>query len=75
VITEFLEPGMFRLPPSGEGDSWESSEPEDSGSEPEEDDDPSPGWDSPITDREQDHFARIQLQRLDDSVYFKRHFG
>jgi hypothetical protein len=35
----------------------------------------SPEWQSPITDREQDHFARIQLQRLDDSIYFKRHFG
>ena len=76
VLVEFLEPGMFQFPPGGEEEGPGSfdleaalSEAEDDGAES------APESRPPITDREQDHFSRIQLQRLDDSVYFKRHFG
>lgn len=76
VIAEFLEPGMFPFPSAGGEDgggpiNFEGLPFEALGGGAE----PSPGRSAPITDREQDHFARIQLQRLDDSVYFKRHFG
>lgn len=76
VIAEFLDPDMFRRLLAGQEEGGRGINIEAALSDVDADDtESSPEWQSPITDREQDHFARIQLQRLDDSIYFKRHFG
>lgn len=73
IIAEFLEPGMFGfgVPARDDADAEAADEPETTG--------PHAGKDSrrlpPITDREQERFARIQLERIDDPEYFKKHFG
>ncbi len=69
VIAEFIEPGMFRLEwPAIKGVSDDFFDDAPVG-----DDDPE--WLSPISDRDVENFTRIQLERLDDSKYFKKHFG
>ncbi len=72
VIVEFLEPGMFGFPAEGgaESDPLDSSE---DGLEAVEEQDPD--WLPPISEKEFEEFTKIQLEKLDDSKYFKRHFG
>jgi hypothetical protein len=73
IIAEFLEPGMFGFgAPSRDDEDSDANEEQDA---------PGPHGrrDSrrlpPISDREQERFARIQLERIDDPEYFKKHFG
>lgn len=79
VITEFLEAGIL---PFQEGTLGYSSSDDDT-----EDGEDSVGPDSvegvpealqsmdPISDKELEKFARVDLKCLDDSAYFRRHFG
>jgi hypothetical protein len=74
VIAEFIEPGMFEfrgLDPETasalEEDNDVSSDATDD-EEAEEDE-------QPISQLEVDRFVKIDLKRLDDPVYFRRHFG
>ena len=71
IITEFLESDMFRkgLPAQSESPKGvEKVEPVDRLDEF--------LWDlPPISEREFDKFTRIQLRRLDNAKYFKRHIG
>ena len=76
VIVEFLEPGIFRIGTRGfrttEGPaSDEAEEPIIDESEESEE----RAWQAPISEREFKEFTHIQLKRLDDAAYFKRHFG
>ena len=73
VITEFLEAGIL---PFQDGDASFHT-PSESGAEPD-------GLDAipddlqdldPISDKEAEKFARVDLKCLDDAAYFKRHFG
>ncbi len=82
VIAEFLEPGMlpssaeeleemtnqFTQARQSEGEEDEHGE-EDSGHGDEEE------GERPISQREFDNFVKLQLKRLDDPVYFRKHFG
>lgn len=73
VITEFLEAGIL---PFHEGDV-------DFGGGEDEHDEPMERVESerkpraldPISDKEAEKFARVDLKCLDDATYFKRHFG
>ena len=72
VITEFLEAGIL---PFHEGDhefeaSNELAEQGDEGT-----DDTSLEAMDPISDKEAEKFARVDLKCLDDAAYFRRHFG
>lgn len=72
VIAEFIEPGMFRMQwPTVKGASDDFFNDAPVGENEEGD----PEWLSPISDRDVENFTRIQLERLDDSKYFKKHFG
>lgn len=73
VITEFLEAGIL---PFHDGDSDFDSD-DDSGDDPVERLEAERtvlGLD-PISDKEAEKFTRVDLKCLDDSNYFKRHFG
>lgn len=71
VIAEFLEPGMFG-PVSSKGDLDSVDGFEDALEEGNQKD---PNWLPPISERELEEFTRIQLEKLDDSKYFRKHFG
>lgn len=73
VITEFLEAGIL---PFHEGDGDFGSG-EDEGGEPvaHEDSERKSRALDPISDKEAEKFARVDLKCLDDATYFKRHFG
>ncbi len=65
IIAEFIEPGMFRLPQflkPGTNDAADEADAAGDGM-------------PPITDTEVAEFSRVQLQRLDDPIYFKKYFG
>lgn len=67
VIAEFLEAGILPpFPEEGETtfEPFGASEEEPDEAEPE-----------LITQEEMDRFTRIELKRLDNPAYFKRHFG
>ena len=66
IIAEFLEPGVFKLglamPRPETADSRSVAKGSDFFSE------------EPISDNEVERFVSVQLNRLDDSRYFRRHF-
>ncbi|MBN2308245.1 MAG: hypothetical protein JXR94_04695 [Candidatus Hydrogenedentes bacterium] len=70
IIAEFLESGMFTS-------LTESSHPE--GFEfPAQDGKPEALFeehDEPITEREFERFVRVDLKRIDEASYFRKHFG
>ena len=66
IIAEFLEPGVFKL-----GLSMPRRETAESPSVSKEGDFYS---EEPISDNEFERFVSVQLNRLDDSRYFRRHF-
>jgi len=69
VITEFLEAGILPFQegsanfemPTGEMEDFDSADEELQSLEP-------------ISDKEAEKFARVDLKCLDDAAYFKRHF-
>ena len=68
IIAEFIEPGMLKLEiPQSFISEEEPDEDEDFLVAEEELDVP------PISDREMREFTRVQLRRLDNPEYFKRH--
>lgn len=73
VITEFLEAGIL---PFQDGDrEFDSSDfASDGHEEPGNGSEAEPPSD-PISDKEAEKFTRVDLKCLDDSAYFKRHFG
>lgn len=70
VIAEFIEPGMFKLhlPDRGSSDQDLFAEPLGGKGD-------RANWLPPISEREFEEFTKVQLERLDDSKYFKKHFG
>ena len=64
VIVEFLEPGLLSFGRRRRGAGLDEGQAET-------------GYDSetPITDQELERFIRVDLNRLDDPAYFKRHLG
>ncbi len=76
IITEFLEPGMLGLPSGDAGPGFEVDGEAESfvrdlaGAE--DDADVEPG---PISEKEFDEFVRLDLDRIDEPNYFKKHFG
>ena len=70
VIAEFLEPGIFSALTEGSTriDGFGKAAAGD------DDDDLEPGDLPPISDQELERFQKIQLSRIDDSRYFRRHF-
>lgn len=74
VITEFLEAGIL---PFQEGDSGFTPREEDGLEESESHPELPEGLNAmdPISDKELEKFARVDLKCLDDAAYFKRHFG
>ena len=77
VIAEFLEPGMFRAFASENADETqelfevESDEEEGIEVDNQEQDDSV----EPISESEIERFVRVDLKRLDDAAYFRKHFG
>lgn len=71
VITEFLEAGI--LPFQEGAANFESAIDLPSSNDSTDDDDMEPL--EPISDKEAEKFARVDLKCLDDSAYFRRHFG
>ncbi len=74
VIAEFLEPGMFRMNPDDlaaddEGHPFFSTRAP--GEEEAEEDDAGEA----ISQSEFERFVKIDLNRLDEARYFKKHFG
>lgn len=69
VITEFLEPGFFQFPSA---DAEELTEPEDATAI-------TPAGDSPmrapISQTELEQFVRVDLNKIDEAQYFRKHFG
>ncbi len=73
VITEFLEAGIL---PFQEGDrAFDSSGFLSNGDEDGAGDGDEFESMEPISDKEAEKFARVDLKCLDDASYFKRHFG
>lgn len=64
IIAEFLEPGLLKFATAtGELEpTFEQAEAADAAQ-------------APISEDEQREFARVQLRRIDDREYFKRHLG
>ena len=64
IIAEFLEPGLLKFATAtGEFEpTFEQAEAADAAQ-------------APISDDEAREFARVQLRRIDDREYFKRHLG
>ena len=75
VIAEFLEPGMFRMSgakPDVPKKEAAAAEDADSDGEGPEESDTRRG---PISRAEREYFVKVELNQLDDSAYFKKHFG
>lgn len=74
VIAEFLESGVFGFMP---GKNAPDDEPITGHGSDHDADTDHEGDRSlpPISERELAEFAKIQLERLDDAEYFRRHFG
>lgn len=73
IVAEFLDPSMFsgELGASGlgfaAGDDGGLDDAEMPGA-----DEPA---DEPISEREVERFARVDLKRIDEAAYFRKHFG
>lgn len=73
VITEFLEAGILPFQ-EGEGGFHSPADRDDGTDDLDAIPDDLSGMD-PISDKEAEKFARVDLKCLDDAAYFKRHFG
>lgn len=74
VIAEFIDPDMFEGGPLGDGIGPReifSSELFDYGDSDEDGD----KTEAKISERELEHFIKADLHRIDDSGYFRKHFG
>lgn len=67
IIAQFLEPDMFAADPDGSQPGEIRSERLADDAEADEE--------SLISDEEVERFVKVDLKRLDDTAYFKRHFG
>lgn len=74
VIAQFLEAGIFGLGARPHGAPTEDWAPEEGGLEAHKDG-PSPYPDTPISQSEVERFVKVDLQRIDEPTYFKKHFG
>lgn len=74
IIAEFLEPGMFGLGDASDDEALAEDISDEATADEDEDTDSS-SWLPPISERELDDFAKIQLEQLDDADYFRKHFG
>ena len=72
VIAQFLESGMLDFSAAQEQDSPEEQTPREKARETRE---PVPQHNKPISDQEMERFLTIDLQCLDNPVYFRRIFG
>jgi hypothetical protein len=74
VIAEFLEPGMFNAVSEESGEElqelFEVENDEEVSADGEDSDDT-----EPISESEFDRFVRVDLKRLDDASYFRKHFS
>ncbi len=75
VIAEFIEPGMFdfQVMDPEAASALETDEDFVEGVDAHESEEE--GEDQPISQLELDRFVKIDLKRIDDPVYFRRHFG
>lgn len=73
VITEFLEAGIMPFYDGSSGFDSGDDDPADATSPA--DGDIEHADLEPISDKEFEKFARVDLKCLDDAAYFKRHFG
>lgn len=74
VITEFLEAGILPFQDGNPGYESAIDMPSANDAEFEGEDDELPPLE-PISDKEAEKFARVDLKCLDDAAYFRRHFG
>jgi len=72
VITEFLEAGILPFQEGNPGFESALNLPRD-GENPDGGEEPLSM--DPISDKEAEKFARVDLKCLDDAAYFRRHFG
>ncbi|GMU93860.1 MAG: hypothetical protein AMXMBFR4_29180 [Candidatus Hydrogenedentota bacterium] len=77
IIAEFLEPGMLGLPISEVSYQGEEAMEDElpAALEPEPQPRPRRRLGKPITEKEVDRFVRVDLNRIDEAAYFKKHFG
>lgn len=78
IIAEFLEPSMLQFPSVDSADDGAEAEAETT-ADAASDGFPELVGDSPlrgpISENEIDQFVRVDLNRLDESAYFKKYFG
>ena len=75
IIAEFLEPGMFGFSAVDSAESADTGEEKGSAMAENEAEEDSQAWVPPISESEFDEFVKVELERLDDATYFKKHFG
>jgi len=73
IVAEFLDSSMFSGALGAEGLGFAAGH--DGGSLGEVDPAAEQQDDEPISDREVERFARVELKRIDEAAYFKKHFG
>ena len=73
IIDEFLDPGMFS---SGFGSHAREDLPDIFAAPPAEGNDEESSSDrGPITEGEVERFVKVDLNRIDETAYFRKHFG
>jgi len=72
IIAEFLEPGMFGEPGEGDQGAFNPMDLIGDGARQEKSGDSAD--DEPISDEELERFIQIDLKRIDEASYFKKHF-
>ncbi|MBI4560259.1 MAG: hypothetical protein HY706_21940 [Candidatus Hydrogenedentes bacterium] len=76
IIAEFLEAGLFPLQPTEFTGAFEAAfEPDDDDGEEELAEKPKSRRKPPISQSEVERFIKIDLQKIDESGYFRKHFG
>lgn len=67
IVAEFLQSGVFTF--KSFAGRMQMDESEESGPAP------PPNESRPISDKDFERFTRVELKRIDDPEYFKKHFG
>jgi len=74
IIAEFIEPGMFGEPDQGDEGGFDPMGFMGKGARLESGDDSTEEDDAPISDEELERFIQIDLKRIDEAAYFRKHF-
>jgi hypothetical protein len=74
IIAEFLEPGMFGDPDGGDEGGFNPMGFMGHGAHLEGGDDSADADSEPISDEELQRFIQIDLKRIDEASYFRKHF-